>query len=138
MRITTSGLLVLSILAAGCSPARSIDSVTDDYQKVAPRLSLGDNKTRVLSILEPLQQELRANQRKQSESFLKDGKRIEIYYMRTGRQPDGLTTDDEFTPYVFENGVLVAIGWSTLGGPKTFGRTRDQINVEVNERVTIK
>ena len=99
------------------------------YQKVASRISLGDDKSRVLSILEPIQRDLSASAKKQSESFMKDGKRIDIYYMRSGRQPDGLTTDDEFTPYVFENGVLVAIGWASLGGPKSQGQTSDSIYI---------
>jgi hypothetical protein len=39
--------------------------------------------------------------------------------MRTGWVSDGLTTDDEFTPYVFTDEVLTSIGWVALGGPKT-------------------
>jgi hypothetical protein len=30
-------------------------------------------------------------------------------------------TDDEFTPYVFADNTLVAIGWTVLGGPITSG-----------------
>jgi len=44
---------------------------------------------------------------------------VEILYYRSGWQRDGIVTDDEFTPYIFNDGVLVAIGWTTLGGPKT-------------------
>ena len=119
----------------GCVPAITIDNATNDYQRVAPRISLGDDKSKVLFLLEPIQQNLSSRQRKQSESFLKDGKRIEIYYMRSGRQPDGLTTDDEFTPYVFEDGVLVAIGWAYLGGPQSQGQTSDSIYI--NNSTTI-
>jgi len=57
---------------------------------------------------------------------LKDGKKIEIYYFRSGRQPDGLITDDEFTPYVFTDEVLTGIGWQVLGGPNSIG----QINLK--------
>ena len=42
--------------------------------------------------------------------------------MRSSQQPDGLTTDDEFTPYIFTNGILTGIGWTVLGGPKTQGQ----------------
>jgi hypothetical protein len=54
------------------------------------------------------------------DKFFKDGTEIEIYYMRSGHQGDGYTTDDEFVPYLFHDGVLVGIGWEVLGGPKTW------------------
>ena len=41
-----------------------------------------------------------------------------------------MTTDDEFTPYIFEDGKLIAIGWHILGGPKTKGRIPDRINIQ--------
>ncbi|MCH2386777.1 MAG: hypothetical protein MK240_01115 [Opitutales bacterium] len=34
---------------------------------------------------------------------------------------DHLTTDDEFTPYIFTDSVLTGIGWAVLGGPKSRG-----------------
>ena len=54
---------------------------------------------------------------------------IEILYFRSGWQSDGITTDDEFTPYVFNDDVLVAIGWATLDGPKTQGQSRPRQNI---------
>tara|TARA_B100001057_G_C22305445_1_gene739954 strand:+ start:315 stop:593 length:279 start_codon:yes stop_codon:yes gene_type:complete len=49
---------------------------------------------------------------------MKDGKTLYIHYQRTSHVNDGRNTNDEFTPYVFENNKLVAIGWAHLGGPK--------------------
>ena len=65
-----------------------------------------------------------------SEAFIKDGKKVEILYYRSAWTSDGLMTDDEYTPtpYVFENGRLVAIGWTTLGGPKNVAQ-RDQRSI---------
>ena len=60
--------------------------------------------------------------------------------MRTGRQPDGLTTDDEFTPYIFNNGKLVGIGWHLIGGPKTQGQAADTYkitNQNTNKSTTV-
>jgi len=57
---------------------------------------------------------------------------IEIYFMRSGRQPDGLRTDDEFTPYVFNDGKLVGVGWQVLGGAKSQGQTSPVTNVQQN------
>ena len=47
--------------------------------------------------------------------------RYYVHYHRTGWTSDGLLTDDELTPYVFKNDVLVSIGWQALGGVKTTG-----------------
>jgi hypothetical protein len=61
--------------------------------------------------------------------YKKDGTLVEILYFRSGWQPDGLTTDDEFTPYLFNDGELVAVGWAILGGPKTQGQAPPETNV---------
>jgi len=116
-------LLMLILLLSGCV-AQRIGSAIGDYQAVAPQIHLGDDKEMVLAILEPIQARLSPVERKPSESYLKDGVTIEIYYARSGHVSDGLTTDDEFTPYVFTTGKLTAIGWGTLGGPKTVGQGR--------------
>ena len=49
---------------------------------------------------------------------------------------DGLTTDDEFTPYIFNNGKLVGIGWQVLGGPKSQGQATSDIYIQ-NRNTTI-
>ena len=51
-----------------------------------------------------------------------NGNLVEIYFFRSAWQSDGLTTDDEFTPYVFKDGKLVAIGWTSIGGIKSQGQ----------------
>ena len=62
---------------------------------------------------------------------------VDIYYFRTLRQPDGLTTDDEFTPYVLNNDVLVAIGWTSIGGANSQGQTVPQTNVQVHQSTIV-
>ena len=58
---------------------------------------------------------------KQPSKMLVDGKSIVTYYCRTGWIEDNTNTDDEYTPFVFINDELSAIGWESLGGPRTFG-----------------
>jgi hypothetical protein len=113
--------VILCLGLVGCATV-SIDSVIDKYRTEAPKVKLGDTKENVLSILLPTQEGLSSQSSKSFESYIQDGKVIEIYYMRSGRQPDGLTTDDEFTPYVFTDGALTGIGWTVLGGAKTQGQ----------------
>ena len=55
--------------------------------------------------------------------------------MRSRRQPDGLTTDDEFTPYFFRNGRLAGIGWHQLGGAKSHGQVVPQTNVSTSTTI---
>ena len=61
------------------------------------------------------------------DKYMKEGIAVEIIYFRSGWNSDGLTTDDEFTPYIFNDDKLVAIGWQVLGGAKTQGQARDSI-----------
>ena len=60
-----------------------------------------------------------------------NNKEIQIHYCRTSWIPDNQFTDDEYTPVIFENGILIAVGWDRLGGPKTMG---DRYAVERQRR----
>lgn len=52
--------------------------------------------------------------------YLDNGVLVQIYYFRSSRIRDDRVTDDEFTPYIFRDGVLTSIGWRVLGGPNSF------------------
>ncbi|MBX7147715.1 DUF3192 domain-containing protein [bacterium] len=122
--------------ACGVANTVSISSSISGYNKAKNQVRLGDPKNKVLSILEPTQRSLFKGARKPPESFLdQSGKLTEIYYFRSSRQADGLTTDDEFTPYVFYDDRLVAIGWASMGGPHTQGQTRPQINIRTTNTI---
>ena len=123
--------IVLFLYGCAFDNAVRIDDAIAAYQVRAKQIKLGDSKETVLNLLEPTQVELNPRECKSPEAFQQDQDTFEIHFFRSGRQPDGLTTDDEFTPYVFKNGVLTAIGWTVLGGPKTVGKTVPQTNVTV-------
>lgn len=113
---------LLALLAVSACAAKQIGTSIDKYTAVADRVQLGDSRNKVLNILNPTQEGLRQQYRKNPDKYIKNNVIVEIYYFRTGLQRDGLTTDDEFTPYLFNDGKLVAIGWHVLGGPKTVGK----------------
>jgi len=119
--IKSALLLLLVMTLTGCVGAR-IDYAIKKHEISSKSINLGDAKESVLSILEPTQTMLSSSTKKPPGKYIKDGVLVEIYYMRTGRQPDGLTTDDEFTPYIFHDGKLVGIGWEMLGGFKSQGQ----------------
>ena len=112
-------LILIIIFPISCMP---IAPTIAKYNEVADQVNLGDSKEKVLAILLPTQKELGPGYNKAPDKYLKDNKLVEIYFMRSGWQPDGLTTDDEFTPYIFHDGKLVGIGWSMIGGSKSQGQ----------------
>jgi len=114
-------ITILAIFVISCAGYR-IDRSISNYETESSKIQLGDSKQKVLLLLEPTQPGKR-KWRKNPEKYLAvDGSTIEIYYYRSSRQADGLTTDDEFTPYVFKDDVLIGIGWTSIGGPKTQGQ----------------
>lgn len=119
--ITMLLLAMPLLLCIGCIPRelRAIDNAISEYNEKSAAVKLGDSKEKVLAILSPTQAALSKQASKRPESFVTDNLLTEIYFFRSSRQADGLTTDDEFTPYVFKNGTLAAIGWTSLGGPKS-------------------
>lgn len=126
---------LIAVLLSGCV-GMQIDSAISEYEAVAGQVELGDSKDKVLAILEPSQEGVPKRARKSSEKYIKEGVRVEIYYMRSARQADGLTTDDEFVPYLFNDGKLVGIGWQVLGGPKTQGQATSDTYIS-NQNTTI-
>lgn len=128
--------LILAVSLVGCTAMR-VDSAVSRYREVATQVRLGQTKDEVLGMLEPTQSGLGAAYRKSPDQYREGAAVVEIHYFRSGRQADGLTTDDEFTPYVFRDGELVAIGWAVLGGPKSQGQTTPQTHINVQQNTTV-
>ncbi|TEW53079.1 DUF3192 domain-containing protein [Psychromonas sp. RZ22] len=130
-------ILISALIIAGCS-AMQIDAGISKYDTVADQIELGMTKQEALAVLSPTQESIPKSNRKRPEKYIKNDVKVEIYYMRSARQPDGLTTDDEFTPYLFNDGKLVGIGWQVLGGPKTQGQaTSDTYINNSNTNTTV-
>jgi len=91
--------------------ARLILNAILKYQAVADQVKLGDSKQKVLAILSPVYEGIPQALLKDSETYLKDGVRVNIYYARSypyfSNRP---VADEYFIPYVFHDGRLVAIG----------------------------
>jgi len=128
--------LVFIFTLSGCVTV--IDDSISNYRQVSHQISLGDSKAKVIPILEVAQEGVPVEWRKVTESYIKNGVTVVIYYARTLRQADGLLTDDEFTPYVFNNGELVGIGWTSIGGAKSQGQARSITNVHQSTSVIIR
>lgn len=108
-------IIAVLVLLSGCA-ATTIDPVVDHYNSVKSKIVPGMELSEFLAIFDPYQNQLHQNQRKPAERFTKNGSIYDVYYIRSARIPDGATTDDEFTPYIFINGKLAEIGWASIGG----------------------
>ena len=133
MRILTVGCL--SLLLASCVHAGR-DNLVKETNISLQALSLGMAKSEALPEIQKWQRKfisLDGEYHKPSEQFMRDGKRVQIFYVMTSRIPDGTITPEEFTPIVFENDRLVSIGWTALGGsPADF---KADLNVDADVRV---
>ena len=109
--------LILFIVVTGCFA----DTAIIEYSQKKHMISLGDSIHKALPILNNIQKSVPANWLKSADQYNKGGKNYYIHYQRTGHTEDGVMTDDEFTPYVFADSKLVAIGWEVLGGPRSYG-----------------
>jgi len=114
------GILALTFLS-GCAGEYTDSSIYEYKKNVQHKIALGDSKTKVLSLLLPLHNDIPASWLRSSEQFVKDGQNFFIHFQRTGRISDGRLTDDELTPYAFVDDKLISIGWTALGGAKSFG-----------------
>ncbi len=122
-------LAFLNTILMGCARIQ-IEGALNSYQEVRGSIKLGDRLENVIPKLNQAMQTLSLYQMKQPEQYLKKGVRVEIHYARSGWQSDGLTTDDEFTPYIFNNGILVGIGWTLLGGAKSTGKVVPRTTID--------
>lgn len=118
---------IACVFLASC--ASTYETVVNEYVRAEPTVQLGMNSAQVTAILEPTQKGLTNSERKRPERYDKNGVAVEILYFRSGWNSDGITTDDEFTPYVFNDSKLVGIGWQTLGGPKSQGQAPANVRV---------
>lgn len=123
-------VIIVAICLASCTSTYT--KTVNAYMAVAPSIKLGDTKESVIEKLAPTQVKLSNLDIKAPETFYQDGKLVEILFFRSGWQDDGITTDDEFTPYVFEDGILTSIGWTIIGGAKTQAKPRSDKN---NDRI---
>ena len=110
------------VLLSGCASISPYLFTVNEYAAAYSKIELGMTKSQVALILDPTQVRLSASEVKHPDKYVKNGVNVDIIYYRSGWQSDGLITDDEFTPYLFNDGRLVAVGWHHLGGAKSQGQ----------------
>ena len=124
-------LLTFISLLISCTNS-TIRRTTETYSLSQSNISIGDSINKVMNILNESQQNLGSKYKKPVKRYSKGNDIFEIFYARSGYIADNENTDDEFTPYIFKNNILTAIGWDYLGGTE---RTSSDI---INEKYKIK
>ena len=119
------GAASVIFLLSACASNQSISTAILAFEAQAGNVQLGQSKAEVLAMLSPTQASMPSRFGKPFEAYIEDDKLKEVYFFRSRSFADGLVTDDEFIPYVFEDGVLIAIGWTAIGGPKTQAQQRE-------------
>ena len=103
-----------------------LDEAIARYQAAAAQVRLGDPQDKVLALLEPTQAGLYSNEIKGPEAIpteTETGQQsmVELFFFRSSWHADESATDrdgvplrDNFTPYIFTDGVLTGVGWTAL------------------------
>ena len=95
---TTAVLVVIALSLGGCALTKDLEAHKNRDR--LGTLSLGMTQEQVLQIM---------GKPWKTEAFMKNERAHAVLYYVTQRIPDGATTDDEMTPVVFGDGIL--IGW---------------------------
>ena len=123
-------VVLFAQLCPGCATPYRL--TIDDYSAAAGSIRLGISRAEVIRVLEPTQRRLRGIDRKPTEMYTKGGVATEILYFRSGAR--GRTAEERFTPYVFHDDKLVAVGWTTLARP---GSTAGPVRPAASRSTTV-
>ena len=136
-------ILFVLFVFSGCASTIAISPyqlAVNNYEAASQSVELGMTISQVRAHLAPAQAHLRAQDKRKSDLYKQDETLVRIDYYRSGWVSDSVSTDDEYTPYLFNDGLLVAVGWQILGGPRNVARARDinQTTVRTEQNVVVK
>lgn len=121
-------VIAACVSVVGCVPTAVTQQAVTDYQTVASQISIGDAKEYVLSAIYTSQQAIPAQFKKPSEQYLSYGEQVEIHFVRTALTSGVENADDDFTPYVFKNDVLVSVGWTYVSKTDFLDKAKEAIS----------
>ena len=128
LRLNLFVVIVITFIFNGCVPISSMQSAVLEYKIIAPKISIGDDKEYVLSMLIPLQASIPSQMQRKPEKFMNYGEAVDIYFLRTGINSGDLNSDDDFTPYVFKKGILSFVGWRYVSRSRYHGQALEAMS----------
>ena len=120
--------VAMGLSLVGCAPSLITQQAVSDYPILASNVSIGDAKEYVLSILKTSQVLIPTHFKKRPESYLSYGVPVEIHFMRTDLSSGTSNDDEDFTPYLFKNDVLVSIGWRYVSKTEFLDKAREAMS----------
>ena len=121
-------LIAVIVSLGGCAPTPVTQKAVSDYKSVAAQISIGDSREYALAILQTNQQVIPSHFKRQPERYLSYGEQVEIHFIRTGLTSGADNLDDDFTPYVFKNDVLMSVGWTYVSKTDFHDKAREAIS----------
>lgn len=112
------------------------------YEDAVASIYVGMDKSEFDKAMREVNEKTRRKHRRRSEAYQRNGMLYEIVYIRSSNVSDDANTDDEYTPYLFQDKTLIGYGWAAVGGKKTdsadiararASATRVEQNVNVNQ-----
>lgn len=107
-KVLIASLVIATAYIVGCA-AGGIDEAIAYHDTVAGSVQLGMSERSFLSLMQPAL--LQDRYGKKTTRFSRGESMYVVHYARSQRIADGESTDDEFTPYIFRDSKLVAVGW---------------------------
>ncbi|MDG1950496.1 MAG: hypothetical protein P8J32_06825 [bacterium] len=115
LKFLVTPFLLFSLIALnGCSSA-----APRAYDDAVQNVYVGMDKREFDIAMREVHDKTRRKHRRRSEAYQRNGMLYEIVYVRSSNVSDDANTDDEYTPYLFQDGTLIGYGWTAVGGKKT-------------------
>ena len=121
-KITALFVMGMSLLIlSGCASnnSRKHSAAPRAYDDAVKNIYLGMEKRDFDNVMRPVNEKTTDNAKRRSEAYQRNGMVYEIVYIRSGWVSDNALTDDEYTPYLFQDSSLIGYGWAAVGGKKT-------------------
>lgn len=94
----------------------TVKSAIAAYKDRMELVDLGDSKEKFIELVYSEQQNLPMEHTRPPTKYYKDNMKVEVYFVRSAGAwvTEGEVSSDEFTPYLFIDEILVAIGWPAV------------------------
>ena len=115
VKLLVTPFLLFSLIALnGCSSA-----APRAYDDAVQNVYVGMDKREFAIVMREVNDKTRRKHRRRPEAYQRNGMLYEVVYVRSSNVKDDANTDDEYTPYLFQDKTLIGYGWAAVGGKKT-------------------
>lgn len=145
MRLSTlvaTFAIVALVSACGGTPQTPHSAAPEAHRKAATQVYIGMPISEFTMVMAETNAQTRPEAVRTPAAYTSNGVIYEIHYIRSGWVSDNMTTDDEYTPYLFQDATLIGYGWAAVGGKKTDSYDIQRAKaaatkVEVNQNVEV-